>query len=372
MIKKYKKSKEPMMRRSSRVFLNDLNIGKAQVLTDFLHLGHDVTQYFVDLFWQRQDMTAKLADLGTVHRACDRFGITTRLSQALAKQSKEIVRGMHELGGGYPEVKNHVLTLYSHFVEIEPFRGNEFDWAVKFIGSGAPRMIVPCQSTIHLNKKLSEGWKMSKTIRLGRNRRGRLFVDFILEKPRPPKKESGAIVGMDNNYKAGLVFSDGQIVGSHAYDRIQTFPKRQENTHEEVKSLVGQTLKEIECESIKVLSIEDLKAVKNNKRGTFSRVMNRRLSHWAYALIRQRLEQGCEEHGVRLVVKNPAYTSQTCSVCGWCDRSNRRGDKFVCGRCGHEDNSDHNAAMNLERLAVAGVYGLRSLPNFTRVAKATV
>ncbi len=37
------------MRRSSRVFLNDLNPSKGAIVRDFLHVCHDATQYFVDL-----------------------------------------------------------------------------------------------------------------------------------------------------------------------------------------------------------------------------------------------------------------------------------------------------------------------------------
>lgn len=357
------------MRRSSRVFLNDLNAGKTQTLTEFLCLCHDVTQYFVDLFWQRQDFTSKLAELETVHRACKRFDITTRLSQALAKQAKEVVRSSHELGGGYPEVKKHFATLYYHFVTIEKFEGKEFNYAIRFIGSGAPCLTVPCRSTKHLNQKLAGGWQMSKTIRLGRDRKGRLFVDFILEKPKPTLKETGNVVGMDNNYKAGLVFSDGQIIGAEAYTRIQGFARRQKHTHAEIKSLVGKALKGIDWSNIKVLAIENLKCIKSNSGR--SRKFNRRLSHWLYGLIRECLQQDCEEHGTRLVVKNPAYTSQTCAICGWCDKRNRNGDRFKCKCCGNEDQADHNASKNLELLGLAGVYGLRSLPNFTHVAKVT-
>lgn len=368
MIKRHRKFKQPSMRRSSRVYLNDLNAGKAETLVRFLHLCHDATQYFVDLFWQRQDFSSKLANLETIHKGTEKFGITTRLSQALAKQAKEIARSAHELDGGYPEIKRHFITLYCHFVTLEKFKGKEFDYAIKLIGSGAPRMTIPCHSTSHLNQKLADGWQMSKTIRLGLDKE-RLFVDFLLEKPKPALKDSGKIVGMDNNYKHGLVFSDEQVIGEAAYNRIQTFSKRQKHTHAEVNSMVGKGLKTIDWSNIKTLAVEDLKYVKSGTRETFSRIFNRRLSHWAYALIRERLQQDCEEHGVRLVLKNPAYTSQTCAVCGWCERANRQGDKFKCRRCGHEDQADHNASMNLEHLAVAGVYGLRSLPNFTYVAK---
>jgi IS605 OrfB family transposase len=370
MIKRYRKFHVPTMRRSSRVFLNHLNAGKAQTLVEFLRLCHDVTQYFVDLFWQRQDFSAVLADLATVHRACTRFKITTRLSQALAKQAKEIVRSSHEQGGSYPEVKKHVVTLYYHFVTIEKFNGKAFDWAIRLTGSGAPVMVIPCKSTSHLNRMLSNGWQMSKTIRLGLDRQKRLFVDFLLEKPRPPLKTEGQVVGMDNNYKTGLVFSDGQTVGAEAYAKIQTFSKRKKHTHATIASLMGKALKAIDWSHIKVLAVENLKHVKSNPRR--SRVFNRRLSHWLYGLILARLRQDCEENGVCLVMKDPAYTSQTCSECGWCERRNRNGDRFCCLHCGYADQADHNAARNLERLGLAGVYGLRSLPNFTRVVTTTV
>src|SRR6266550_2527007 len=98
MIKKHAKSKVPLMRRSARVYLNELNVGKAEQLTDFLRLCHDTTQSFVDLFWQRKDFTASLADLPTVHRGRDLFHITTRLAQALAKQAKETIRAANMNG----------------------------------------------------------------------------------------------------------------------------------------------------------------------------------------------------------------------------------------------------------------------------------
>ncbi|HIH96586.1 MAG TPA: hypothetical protein HA348_03785 [Thermoplasmata archaeon] len=44
------------------------------------------------------------------------------------------------------------------------------------------------------------------------------------------------------------------------------------------------------------------------------------------------------------------------------DRRNRRGERFLCLRCGHETNADCNASRNLEALGLAGVYSLRSLP----------
>ena len=69
----------------------------------------------------------------------------------------------------------------NHFVKIEP-GCKSFDWVVKFIGSGAPGLIVPVRSTEPLNQKLNDGWKMSKTLRLGIRYDGRMYVDFLVEK----------------------------------------------------------------------------------------------------------------------------------------------------------------------------------------------
>lgn len=362
MKKRYRKFTAPTMRRSSRVFVNELNVGKAETVKQFLVQCHDVTQYFVDLFWQRKDFSSTLADLPTVHRACDRFAITTRLSQAMAKQAKETIRAGFERDGKNakkPTLHRLTTTLYSHFVEVTPFTGS-FDFAVKLIGSGAPRLVIPCKSTAHLNELVAKGFTIGKTIRLGW-RDERLFVDFILEKERPAKKTEGRIVGMDSNYVNGLVFSDGQQIASTVVEKIRALPKRKKRTHAQVKSLVACALKKLNLSQVKTLVIEDLKQVKHGTRGKFSRLFNRRLSHWLYAYIADWLNRACEESGTLLERKNPAYTSQFCRLCHKWDRRNRSGEQFLCIHCGHHAHADFNAAKNLELLGLAGAYGLRSL-----------
>jgi IS605 OrfB family transposase len=354
--------KAPVIRRTSRIFLNDLNTGKVRTIRDFLHQCRDATQYFVDLFWQRQDFTADLADLATIHRGRDRFGLTTRLAQALAKQAKEQCRAAHANDHRKPRMGRWTTTLYSHFVTLEVFQGTYFDYALRLIGSGAPRLFAPFHSTKHLKGLLESGWTLGTSVRLGW-RKGRVFVECFLEKPRPTLKTEGEIVGMDSNYKHGLVFSDGQSTGDTAYAVIQGFAKRQKHTHAHIKSLVGHALKQVDFSSIRVLCIEDLRHVKAFKAGTFPRRLNRRLSHWLYNFLAEKLTYWCQEQGIRLERKNPWKTSQYCRLCRKWARRNRRGDHFVCCHCGHTDHADLNAAHNLAFLGLAGAYGLRSLPN---------
>jgi predicted RNA-binding Zn-ribbon protein involved in translation (DUF1610 family) len=56
------------------------------------------------------------------------------------------------------------------------------------------------------------------------------------------------------------------------------------------------------------------------------------------------LEGGSER---RLIKVDSAYTSQTCSKCGHCDRKNRNGSDFECRSCGHAMDADRNAARNI-------------------------
>ena len=360
MIKAHKKFKIKHMRRTSRVFLNDLNSSKVKTTLDFLTKSRNGIQYFTDLFWQRGDFSSTLADKKTIHRGIEKMEIpSSRLAQCLAKQAKEIVRGTVLLNGSKPQVKKHTLTLDYRFIQIEPFKGH-FDYAIKLGGAGVPKVLLPVHSTKHLNNKLKDGWKIGKSIRLGQINK-KIFIDFLLEKPLPKLKQTGKVVGLDSNYKNGLVLSDGQQVGQNLYSKIATFEKRQKHTYQEAKSITFQAIKQIDLTKVKMLVVEDLRYIRNGTRGKFPRSLNRRLSHWLFTSITNKLNQRCEEEGVQLQRKSPWKTSQRCSICGKWDKRNRRSDRFLCIHCKNSDHADFNAAKNLEFLGLAGIYSFRLL-----------
>jgi putative transposase len=57
-------------------------------------------------------------------------------------------------------------------------------------------------------------------------------------------------------------------------------------------------------------------------------------------LIREKAERA----GRVVMGVDPKYTSQTCAACGFRAAENRDGEHFACGRCGHDDHADVNAA----------------------------
>ena len=82
--------------------------------------------------------------------------------------------------------------------------------------------------------------------------------------------------------------------------------------------------------------------------------LNRSILANTWGIIRQQLSYKAEWAGRRFVEVDPRYTSQTCSQCGVIDRESRKGKVFHCRSCGHHQDADHNAAINILRKSLAG------------------
>ena len=364
MIKKHKRVRTGWMRRTSKVYLRGLNQGKADLIKSFLNTYQNAVNYTIHRLWSEQNIeSSNLLDKSVTDAISGRFDITARLSQCAGKQAKEIISSQRELSKRkqrIPRFKSHTANLDSRFVTIEEF-GGHFDMCIK-TNSGVPKLVIPFNWTSHANKFRKDGWLLGNSIRMGYDTSG-IFIDLIFEKPKPPIKTEGIIVGMDRGYNVMLAVSDGQRIGQSLKPLIKSGGKRRKTWHHYIETETNRCLKQLNTDNIKLIAIENLKNVKANKRGKFSRNMNRLLSFWLYARVGARLEQFCEERGIATSLKNPWKTSQRCSECGNIDRRNRKGEKFLCLSCNHKENADDNASRNLEALGLAGVYSLRSLPN---------
>ncbi len=86
------------------------------------------------------------------------------------------------------------------------------------------------------------------------------------------------------------------------------------------------------------------------KRKNNGRKFNKKLGGWSFKQFENYLTYKLEEKNKLLILVNPKYTSQTCSECGYKEKSNRNGNKFKCRRCGYELHSDLNASLNIAQL----------------------
>jgi IS605 OrfB family transposase len=101
------------------------------------------------------------------------------------------------------------------------------------------------------------------------------------------------------------------------------------------------------------LAFENLKGIRGRIRAT--KDVRRSLHSWAFADLLAKVTYKASLAGVPLVLVDPRNTSRTCTVCGHCEKANRRTrDRFKCRRCGYEADADANGAENIRRKAILG------------------
>lgn len=101
---------------------------------------------------------------------------------------------------------------------------------------------------------------------------------------------------------------------------------------------------------VESIQMENLKGFGKNSEGEVETKHKRLLGRWSYFELQKNIEYKAQMAGIKVVYVNPAYTSQTCHVCGKKgDRTER--DTFIClnTECscyGKPQDADMNAAIN--------------------------
>ena len=130
---------------------------------------------------------------------------------------------------------------------------------------------------------------------------------------------------------------------------------RKKNNHEK-NALKQFIVKEI-TPNYDTIVIEDLKVTNMMARahevGVRSKSgLNRKLSDARFGFVEQTFTIACENRG-NLLLTLPAYdSSNTCSACNHVDPKNRNKynkKEFKCIHCGHENDADVNAGINMEQ-----------------------
>lgn len=106
------------------------------------------------------------------------------------------------------------------------------------------------------------------------------------------------------------------------------------------------------------LAIEDLTNIRQRTNRQPRSKKERRLSNnWAFYQFRMFLTYKCVLHGVKLILVNPAYTSQTCHKCLHIHpepgKSYRQGKNYHCKHCGWKGDADYNGVKNIAALGLS-------------------
>jgi putative transposase len=97
----------------------------------------------------------------------------------------------------------------------------------------------------------------------------------------------------------------------------------------------------------RMIRLEDLTGIRERTKVS-GKTERAKRSNWSFKQLRDFVSYKARMHGVRIELVDPHYTSQRCFACGHIEKGNRRSQSnFLCLKCGHTANADHNASLNI-------------------------
>lgn len=340
------------MLRRIQLSLNDANTGKLAILGSVMDEALSVLNRLIPALWAAGD-SSKFSALRV------ETWLSARMQQCLLKQAAETVRSQRRKHHkSMPVVTKATINLDERFLTFSE-DVNTFDFWVKFASLGRKLILnVPSRRHSHFLKYREDGWLLRRGGRLRRNSMG-WFLDLYMEKAEPAAKTAGAAIGIDTGYKKLVACSDGSVHDAGLQKVYDKLGRRRQGSRAfqralaERDQLTNQSVNQIDFSNVRTVVAEDLKSVKSGSHGKIRKEFNNKLQRWSYPKVLAKLQSVCEVRGIDFIKVDPAYTSQTCSLCGHVERKSRKGETFHCTLCGMNMDADINAARNI---LMRGVY----------------
>jgi len=265
----------------------------------------------------------------------------------------------------------------------------------RIVGSQASRVVTLSRKWAAVNVpkvgwirfRLSRPIPAAKSYRIARDRMGRWHLAFAVIPPPVPAPGTGEVVGIDRGVNVSAALSTGELLScpglsetehsrlKHLQRRLSRC-RRSSKRRQRIKAAIAklharaadrrkdwvEKTSTALARRFEVIRVEDLRIVQmtrhpkpkpdpehpgsylpNHRRAKAG--LNRGILANGWGLLVQRLEH---KAAGRVEKVNPAYTSQTCSVCRHRAPDNRESQAvFRCTACGHQANADVNAAVNV-------------------------
>ncbi len=205
--------------------------------------------------------------------------------------------------------------------------------------------------------------------------KNRFYANMLVEVPEEPEHPVTDYLGVDLGIVNIAATSDGvqvpgtdceqvrqwyqgrrqilQSVGTKsAKRRLKKISTGESRFKKQVNHVISKHVVELAKGTSRGIALEDLTGIR--ERTTVRHGQRDRHSKWAFAQLRTFIQYKAKIAGVPVVLVDPAYTSQQCSVCGYTDKKNRKTrNSFSCMSCNHAEPADINAAKNIARRAAA-------------------
>ncbi|MBS3062164.1 MAG: transposase [Candidatus Diapherotrites archaeon] len=195
-------------------------------------------------------------------------------------------------------------------------------------------------------------------------KQGHLFLHLNAKKESPSKLPPKNLVGIDRGIINPLVTSTGQFFNSRklrnvkaryqwlkkclqskgtrsAKRHLKRLSGREKRFVTDVNHCLSKRLVQSEADTF-VLEKLHIKPAKSN-----GPLFNTLLGGWSFGQLLNFLRYKSEGVRKNVLLVPSKYTSQECSICGYVEKSNRKGALFRCKKCLHSLNADLNAARNI-------------------------
>ncbi len=147
--------------------------------------------------------------------------------------------------------------------------------------------------------------------------------------------------------RAGL----NRVGTKSARRRLAKIRKREAHFHRNENHRISKQIVAKAKATDSAIALEELSGIR--ARVTVKKPQRNRHAGWSFLQLRSFVAYKAQLAGVPVVLVDPRNTSRTCSVCGHCEKGNRRNQaEFCCLQCGHSVNADLNAARNIRAKAV--------------------
>lgn len=298
-----------------------------------------------------------------------------------------------------PQLRTVSVPLDSRLMSLEPSTNTRYPYVISITDPFKKnhRIQIPINTSAHSLHKI-QSYKMAGTVMM-QMRKDKLRIGWSYDIHVKQPKTSN-VIGVDTGITDALYISDGRAIGSmkevldfyhdvvepafaelsalrnkkraiSAYvrhhdlstevrtqliqkmDRLEHMIQTMEAPYRKKRhyyAMLDQTIvqavrtyvESLDNETLTVLEKLDIKEFHK------SRTVNGMFSTFARGKLQQKLMQELNLAGKDFVEILPDYTSQVCPICGNLNPNNRHGKNFTCTCCGHHDDADHVASINIK------------------------
>lgn len=337
------------------------------------------------LNWVNQSTPEKIANAVKLQSLCyyevrARFGLSSNLAQQVCRRvagSRKVAKQKHR------PVKAFKHSFATYDARIFSFR--EKDWTVSLTTvDGRERFELAIGN--YQRGMLADTNPKSAT--LVKRQDGSYYIQVCLESEPPEPQDGDDVLGVDLGRTDIAHTSEGQTWEGQSLNKVRDHyanlraklqhkaSKGTRSTRRRVRELmqrlsgrerrfqswlnhnISKSLVQTAKSKQASLALEDLTGIRErtNQRPR-NKTERRRSNSWAFNQLRLFIDYKAMGAGVKVVLVNPAYTSQTCHQCLHIHpakgESYRNGKRFKCGHCGWHGDADLNGAKNIKAIGAS-------------------